>query len=434
MMRIWITTAIVLMTGVVGAQHELAFFNMDSLWSRNFLNPAEASHHNWTISLPEVYLGFNHSGDPFADILSVDDKTLVIDKDKWLSNLSDINTLYGRNDIPTLGIAHRFGQFTVSLAHQFRNTYDILYPKDMVELAVNGNASYIGQSLQIGPGIRFGSYSEFGLGLTWESSNLSVGGRFKYLNGIQYLESKNSSLSLFTDEDIYRLRFNTDYELISSSFINSIDLETLTFDREATDLNQWVTSNPGIALDLGVKANVAGFIEIEMALLDLGSINWKDNVKQFKSEGEFTYEGLDVDDLIDVDSLAFEEIVDSVKNILEFKEASLNSFTQTLPRRLYLAGQVRLNSQWKLSLLYSNETFFDESDSAYALGVRYQPFTWWSLGLTGANRFEDFNLGFSSRMNLGPIQIYGVSDNILGLFTLNELSNSNVRLGANVIF
>ena len=414
-------------------QLDLTLTGTDHLWQKNLINPSFQTDDNLTISLPALQFGFYHSGDPFKDVWKVEGNTLFIDTKEWLDNLDERNDVFSQFELPTLHLAHRSGDMVWSIGHTFRNNAVINYRKDLISLVHEGNATMIGESMDLDTDVEWTSFSAFHFGLSWEIDNLTVGGRFSYLSGIQYLDTPQEHVSLYTDEEAYQLEFNTDYKIRSSSFITAEDLSALNFEFTGLETFKLFTKNSGMSVDLGATLKFGDNWKAEASVLDLGFINWKD-VASYRSQGTFVYEGVEVDDLADFDSLSFEETLDTIGNILGFEEVEEDDFRQNLSPRVYLGLSWQISPAWSVRGVYANASIRDEGFSAFGLGTQYEILDWWHVGTMVSRKFERWHWGFNTDVRLGFVQVYFATDNVLSVFDVKNLSSGNLRLGANLVF
>jgi hypothetical protein len=398
------------------------------------LNPALTPQDDgFVLSLPGLYFGFNHSGKPFEDVWSVTDHTLFLDTDKWVDNLDDNNDVFSRFELPTVQLAWHRRDWTWSLGHTFRNQLAFTYPKDLIELIHFGNAPYIGETLDLGIGAEWMSYSSFHFGLAWDSEMFSVGARIHLLNGIQYLNVEPSEVSVFTNDDIYQLEFKTDLEMLSSSFISADDIDALDFELTGLETFDLFTKNRGLAFDLGVSMKLGEDWRAELSVLDLGFINWQD-ARTYTSKGEFSYEGTEIRDLANFDTLTFKQSLDTIGRILNVEEESELDFNTTLAARVYLNLHWQMNDKLQLSAMYASESYLDDIRFAYGVGAHYTILDNWGVGTVVSNRFDKWNWGLNTRFRLGFVELFLLSDNILSSLDLNGLGNGNMRAGLNFVF
>jgi len=233
-----------------------------------------------------------------------------------------------------------------------------------------------------------------------------------------------SDASLFTDNDVYQLTFNTDYTVLSSNTLDINGLSDFTFQNDLA--KQFLSSNNGWAFDLAASFQVTDALRFSASIVDIGSIDWNNETSSFTSQGSYTYEGFELDDFLLNDDVEFEIKLDTLEEIFAFQESDTEVNTK-LGAKLYLAGQYELTEKIQVgALLVMNDTDFE--GSAYGLNLQYNLGTKSLIGLNYSYRKDSFsNLGIQFLTRIGPIVIFGNTDNVFSL-----VSNDNYRFNGRV--
>ena len=411
------------------AQQELGTHFLTETWQSTVTNPAFVPEKKWTVALPSVHYNFQHQAGGFGDILRTSNGQSVIDFGNFITQLESENSLHTQVDIPSLELAYKMGNLRLSIGHQTRLNAQFDYPKTFAELIWNGNAPFIGETVEFGPQLNLFSYSEIGLGAAYQLSKLTIGAKVKYLSGIGAIATNAHQASLYTSDDIYQLTFATDYEIQTSSFLEINDLQDFNFNVNQ-DLGQLFSSNTGFALDLGIRYQVNDKLQLNASIIDLGSINWQDGIS-YHSQGTETYEGIDLTDFILNDSIEFDIKLDTLQDAFQFAETS-RSFSTNLNNKIYLGGNYQLNERFELGLVYLIQQQTGDTQHAFALSARAQLLKILTLGATYSTRYEQFdNLGVNLVARLGPVQVFGLTDNVFGLLDGTDI---NGRVGLNLVF
>ena len=85
--------------------------------------------------------------------------------------------------------------------------------------------------------------------------------------------------------------------------------------------------------------------------------------------------------------------------------------------------------------IYSRNLSFNQTFDAFTAFAQFK--IWNVLFLRGNYTLSQGtfdNLGGALAVNLGPLQIYTVADNLLALNNQGNVSSFNIRLGANLVF
>ena len=411
------------------AQQELGTHFLTEMWQSTVTNPAFVSENKWSIALPSAHYNFQHQGGGLGDVLRTSNGQSVIDFGNFVDQLDANNSLHTQVNIPSLELAYKMGNLRLSLGHQTRFNARFDYPKTFAELIWNGNASFIGETVEFGPQLHLFSYSEIGLGAAYQLSNLTFGAKLKYLSGIGAIATHTHQASLHTSDDIYQLTLATDYEIQTSSFLEINDLQDFNFTINQ-DLSQLFSSNTGFALDLGIRYQVNDKLELNASIIDLGRINWQNGTK-YHSQATDTYEGIDLTDFILNDSIEFDVKLDTLQDAFQFAESS-TTFSTNLTSKIYLGGNYQFNERFEFGAVYLLEQSAIDTQHAFALSARAKLLKILTLGATYSTRYEQFdNLGVNFVTQLGPVQVFGITDNVLGLLDGTDV---NGRVGLNLVF
>jgi hypothetical protein len=415
-------------------QEDLSTHFMRNTWQANKTNPAFFPDYKVVVALPGLYNTLRVSNLTYNDVVVNN----VVDPRTAISALDDMDNIIRQNlDIETLSLAARFGNFGVSLSHAARLNAYLNYPKALPQLIWEGNAQFIGETVDFAPDIDVFSYQEVSLGVMYDiSPNFSVGGRFKFLSGVTSISSSGNMLELSTSDDVYQLNMNADYTVNTS---NSIDYDgfdelDVQFDFGSGNNGQLFSSNTGFSFDLGARF---AFDKLELAasFLDLGgSINWEEEVANYSLEGDYEFEGLQFAEDILEDTTEFGNVLDTLEAVYDFTETN-DTYSTKLPTRIYLSGNYQLTDYWTAGAVFYSESYRGELFTAVALASNIEVLSFLNLGATYAFRSGTFdNLGLNTAITLGPVQLLAATDNIFTAFRPADSNSANVRLGLNLVF
>ena len=108
---------------------------------------------------------------------------------------------------------------------------------------------------------------------------------------------------------------------------------------------------------------------------------------------------------------------------------------QSLPTKIYLSSTYELTEKLRLGALLYTEMDARDTRFGFVANANYKMSDLLTVGGTLGLRNGSFdNLGLSAVAKLGPVQVYAVTDNVIGAFKPLEAKNSNARLGINLIF
>lgn len=419
------------------AQEDLATHFMRHTWQASRTNPAFFPDYKFVAGLPGVYNTLLVTNVTYGDLIATNlEGQQVLNIDQAIDKLGADNVLRNNLDIETISLGFRLGKAALSLGHTLRFNAFMNYPKTMPQLIWQGNAQFIGQEVDFGPDVDLYGYQEFALGLAVDiTPNFTVGGRAKLLAGVGSISSERTGLRLRTDSDIYQLELNADYYVNSAGSLkyDGFDELTVAFDYGRFDAEKLLTGNTGFAFDLGVRLRLGEKLELAASALDIGRINWEEDVTNYSLNGAFEYKGLDLAQNIFEDTVTAGSILDTLREIYQVESASI-AYSTTLPARYYLSGMYRLNGKWSFGGLFYLENYREEVNTAIAVGSNMNVLPFLNVGATYAFRSERLdNLGLNATVQLGPAQIMAATDNIITAFRPEDSHSANLRLGLNVL-
>lgn len=419
------------------AQLDLSAPMLRGTWSAYGANPAMLPENKFTLALPSAMVHTQYQGFTYADWVGTNDQgQTVLTVENGLAQLAANNQLRNRADIGTVGAGVWLGNWFLSLGHSIRSQSLLAFPRELAQLAWQGNAAFIGQTIEVAPNFVGQGYQELALGLAFSPSPaFSVGGRFKLLNGFGDVSSARNLLQLTTSDDIYQLELLADY-----AFNATGTLDYNGFERFVADINfgrftnsaSW-TGNYGFGLDFGFSSQL-GPLYLGASLLDVGSIRWEDEVSNLNIQGRFAFQGLDIFPRVLEDSINFNEIVDTLEAILEIKETR-SPYITALPLHAFFTAQLDLGDYWRLGGVLYFDRYRKFNAAALGLSLQAQIGSVLSLGGMYIIRNGSFsNLGCNAVLQLGPVQVVASTDNLPGLIDLDNSRLANVRLGFNLTF
>lgn len=426
---------IVSIFNLAGAQEELGTHLLRETWSANRSNPALLPPYKWVIGLPAVYDNLLITNVTYADLVVDQNGEQVLDVDNAILKLKADNQIRENLDIETLSFAYRFGQFTLSAGHALHFGAWLNYPKTLPQLIWQGNAQFIGQTVDFGPDIQLMGYHEFYVGgaLT-PVKGLTIGARAKYLSGIAEVSTERRKLELTTDEEAYALTLDADFLANSAGTVeyNGFDDLTLRFDFGKFDTKKFFSKNSGYAFDFGARLEL-GKWDFAASILDLGKIEWKEDVKNYSLQGIYEFKGLDIAQNLLEDSSDIGSVLDTLRQTYEPTETSI-AYTTELPTRIYLSAAYNLTDAWRLGGLFYTETYRNKSFPAFAVSANFKVLPILRVGALYAFRNSTYdNFGANATLQLGPVQILAATDNLLTAFRLKDSNSANVRVGLSLL-
>ncbi len=410
-------------------QNYLMFYNFEQVNQNLLVNPSNPHPYAWVVGIPgasNISVHYTNTifkpGDYFNDNLASDNAEAIIN---GLDDKERFNA-YQSADLIYAGFGTKNGY--VSFGVQQETTLNFVIPGQLFKFLYYGNQNANG-------GLNFTSSNfnaealiqvnyHVGYQRWLLDSNLVLGGRFKYISGTAHAHFKTFDVAL--ESDIFEWKVKTDIQLETSGYGYIEDFENY-------NPIQFINSgNPGWGVDLGATY-VLPKIKLSASVLNIGSINWTQEIKQYQSKGEYVWDGADIDE--EDQEIDFDAILDSIEAELGFKELSPTSYRSKLPMHIMASFEYKLHPKHALALTYQGTSW---SNTLYNnVGVNY-------IGRWGKriNLILSYgrlagglnNIGAGISTAAGPLQFYFMSDNIWGVYKPAELSATNFRLGINLAF
>lgn len=210
---------------------------------------------------------------------------------------------------------------------------NLIFPNNAFDLAINGNAQYENQTVNLPLGGSFFYAREYTfsaaapLPINLEGWVFRLGTRLKHLKGIEGIHTSKGDFSIFTAPHGKYLDLNYDYEINSSINFNDMD---------NYDFSPFKGKGKGYGADVGVSAIWNDRWHGNINVLDIGSITFKgeDNLR-FQKTGKFTYEGIVIPDIIDENELPVDSVWTALQEeITSGNETTGQDFSMPYPTRM----------------------------------------------------------------------------------------------------
>jgi flavin-binding protein dodecin len=421
------------------AQQDLMMFNFNEIPQSSYSNPSNQFNGKFYLGLPLIsssYFSLSNSGFAYSDLIKKDGDSLKLDFNSMIGELQDKNFLSLNSKVDLFSLGFKVGDRTQITLNATENiNFRFRYTKDFATFVQKGNLGFENNVANFDNiGFSANYYREYGLGVSHQfSSRLRLGAKVKYLYGIANLDSRRTNLSLTTDPNTFALNAKADVLINSSAGEFSAD--------SLSEMEGFISGfdNTGFGVDLGFNYELTKKLSINASILDLGYIQWNSNVTNYTiDKGEYTFTGIPVDAFSPQNdtsgSSAFSNVIDSLETAFNVKETS-NGYTTPLVGRFYAGVNYKMNEKLMLGGLIQSEFYKGSVRPSLTASANYKISKW--LGVAASysviNRSYT-NLGVGININPRNIQIYVVSDNILGALNPQHAGHAQVRAGVNFIF
>ncbi|MEI7895671.1 MAG: DUF5723 family protein [bacterium] len=430
------------LTPGVFAQHDLGLYNMQIIPQRIFLNPAFIPDQKFYIGIPVLSGMQSAYAHPFSynDVIERDSYDSVTFKvENFLDKLAKNDQFWQFSNVEMLSFGTQVGhgRFFLGFSVRERLSQHAIIPANLGNLLWYGNAApmIFGQEVNVAPSVNFSAYDEWGVSFSGYAfkRKLSWGARLKYLSGRINATTEKSEFYVYTDTNTYEIRMRSDFE-IRTSCINNLPHY----------LDQRVSSlvfpgNNGFGADFGLTYQVNDKIGLSASVSDIGFITWKSDIMTFSSSSpgkEFNFEGLTLKDFVEMMSnldTFGKKLTDSILDLVRIDTAYTGNYTSWLPVRYNLGGSYAPNEHHRFNLLLNATSGNHRFSPALSVSYYYQLPRLLGL-MVSYNLFNNqyTNIGVGLSINLGPVQIYAVSDNLPGLVFYHSTNNSSIQFGINI--
>jgi hypothetical protein len=424
------------------AQNSQVLYNM-KIPQNHFMNPAIKPSNLFYIGLPVlsgVNTGFNNNFLELSDLIPLGDTLSTwpppdFDLDQLAGNLKENNTFFADANIQLLGIGFMVGpDLNIFIDVNDRIEAKLSFPKDILKLFITGTDQLMNQAIDIsGLNLRAQFFREFGIGFSKNVvGKLRVGAKAKLLFGIGSLNFDNRSMTLKVNNDFSQtitadasldISGQTALTNLKNNFSGGASAMSIVKDYVTTPL-----SNPGFGMDIGAVYDFNKMFSVSAAIIDLGFIKWKDDLKSYDAQNTFTLNGFSLSDVvsqkISIDSLV-QGIMDTVQNSF-IENGNPPSYTTYLPTILNAGANINVAKVLSFGILSSTRFYSGQVNEALTLSANGHFGNVFSLnlGYTIAN-YSYNNFGFGMSLKAGPVQLYFIADKIPVSWSKIYVGNEN---------
>ena len=444
----------ILFAGKMVAQQDFILYHMPSIPQITQVDPASFPDSKLDIGLPiisSVYGSAFNTGFSLGDLFYQNANGIMMpDVDNAIAAMKPNNFLIlnASTDLLFFGFKKGNNFYSFNVTEKLDFTFN--YPKDLIIMAMEGNGNnLLGERASFdGLGFDFTHWREYAVHWVHDVDHkFSYGARLKYLYGMENFTTDVSYMGITTDQNTHALTFDMNFDfrtaglplvLIDDSIpcVGAIDMnDTAMVQASGLDGNflsnyMFGRNNNGLGIDLGFNYHVNDKLLLEFSVLDLGFITWNDYTANSQLDAwDYTYDGIDNPITVFGQGTS----VEFLKNILEDSiEASLYdnyqystpSYSTSLRTKIYASMEYIVDHNNFVSLsLYSS---FVRKRWRRGLGIAYNYHLGNFLSATASysiyNRSYS-NVGLGVSLNLGPVELYCLTDNILAWGMLNPSDN-----------
>ena len=416
---------------------------MHQLPQSNLLNPAVQIPCKIFIGMPllsSVYAQYSNSFFSYNDVLQPLNNGVNINVPYLLSKPGTTQNIYTEFQISLLNFGFLYNEYYFNFNLSDKIDAGINYPTNLFNLALQGNTSGIGSTIDLGGTKVYANYyREWAFGVSKIiNDQLTLGLKAKLLFGKANISATQSDLSLATAQPPFPLTLNGNIAINESPIVITYDQLGMPVSAKLSDgatpasllLNR---KNKGLAFDFGTIYDYSDDISFSGSLLDVGFIYWSYSPSNLLSSANFQYNGLEYNSQTGTFTNT-RQLLDSLQNSYKIKSRS-GSYFSALSPKLYIGGTYKLVNNVKAGLLVREQLYHGKllNSATLSINSNYKKYLQSAVSWSYANsNFANLGLGIGAATP--SFGFYVVSDNVYGLFKYKSARLLNIRFGFNFLF
>jgi outer membrane protein OmpA-like peptidoglycan-associated protein len=414
------------------AQSNLNFYRSKSLVQTTLLNPAHKPNQNFSLGLVDGTFQVYVPGITAYDIFRNDETYRQTFNSILLSDKINLDNIQTSTSLNLMLLGFKLNKSYVSFGMQLNSTNNLSIPKDFAAIGIFGNTGdYFGKSINFNNlKVNTTTYAAVHAGFNREFFNkLTIGVRGKYLIGLFDAQINKSNGFFKTDSgdlNVYKINASLDYELQAAGIDRFIDFGN---GGSPTSLYNDAVGK-GFAWDFGIDYKINKKMSVSVSILDIGGINWN-QAKTYAQNFNFQFEGFINPDFDSIGSLA-NNLVDSIKELARPKETAI-SYRRNLNPKFFVGYNYQLNNNSSINLVGYGEKQQDKFITGF--GANFSQRILQTLDIrAGVTKYSELKpaLSIGLALHLGPLTIYGNSDQVLNNLNYSTTNFISNRVGLNL--
>ncbi|MCB9261892.1 MAG: hypothetical protein H6607_05915 [Flavobacteriales bacterium] len=438
-------------------QNNMTLYNMKTVPQRFYANPA-------TPSDAKVYIGFpfltsNTIGAGFSSFVLKDvndamiktDSGIIFDATEFSKSFKKDNKLFINYGMDLMCFGFKIPKGYLFVNSGIKTNTAVSFPGDLFAFLAQGNGGdNLDRTFNYGFKANLLSYVDLGLGLSLEpiKDKLRVGGRIRAIKGLYVLQTAKSDITFHTDPNTFDYTLASDIEInAANSFqslagldlINGSNISVQTANVGDMVGSLFKPSNRGWGIDLGAQFKPTEKITLSGSVLNLGRIKWNKNNISWVSKNpgaQYRFEGIQMDDAFNYDKNQFEtdkeELKDTLISIFNLT-SNTNTFHTGLFGEFYLGANYNLLKNFDVGALFYGQVVNRSFYPAFTLSANTKLTNVFATSISYSVANNSFvNAGLGVSLNLGFLQFYLVSDNLLSVFWPTQVNTLSLRTGINI--
>jgi len=421
--------------GYANGQSNFILYGFDVIPQSNYLNPAFQPAAKVVVGFPglsNLDISYLNTAGAFNDFFTTKNgnDSLFLNLSKVISDNHGVDKINISLNQDLLFFGFKIKQSFLSFGLKQRVLVNVILPTDLIKLAWFGNAPYVGQTLDLSTtAINENHFFDYHVGLSIPiTSKIHLGFRVHLLQGLSNIYTVNNKLQITTTDNSQNA-----YDMVASTrfIVNTAGLPDSTDFDPGTYFTNF--KNIGFSFDLGADFKINDQISISASLLDLGSINFRGKTKNYQSQEDSVHFSGFNEDVVNSGSNPFENIGDSLSDLLHVTDYSQN-YRAKIPMRLIVGGQYfSVDHKNRASVLFSGRFYPGYFEPAVSLAFDRTISKHFSFKLSYTYiRYDPVYIGMAFALNVKPFQFYMYTDNILGVARWDKQRFVQLGFGLNI--
>ena len=415
--------------------------------------PSSSTIYNGYVSVPAgtVQAGVNLGAIRYKNLFETNSEgyPTVLTATKFVNSLANKNYLGVYDDIELFGVGFRIkDRFFLTVDFRQRANLDLTYSRDVLGLPIYGNMAYVDNPADLNLSVNLNAYQELGVSFRHKvNDKISWGVRPKMLFGIANMNSQNLSAQIATDPKDYSITMTYDAAMRAAAIVpftmtfNPQDGFQFNMDDDVGVIMKNAFRNAGFGIDLGFSYKVMESLGLSAGVLDLGFINWKtstvslssspDNAGGLYNDGSLTFSGLsqsEIQSLMNGESVL--GMLDTLAQYFPLDIAPTGRYMTALTPRVVLQADYEFAKYHRVSA--ATQFRFAKNYFQPSLTLAYDGLFFNSIDVCVAytiQRHSYDNLGVGLGFNLGYLNIYAGTQNIIAAFSVKNASQLTATAG-----
>ena len=439
-----------LMAGAQGL--DVTHFMRISPFQHNDL-PSSSTIYDGYASLPtgNIHVGVNLGAIRYKNLFETNEEgyPTVLTATRFVNSLSNNNHLGIAADMELFGFGFRIKKKSfLTVDYRLRANLDVKYSRDVLGLPIYGNMAYVDEPADLNMNVNLTAFQELGVSFRYEiNDKISFGVRPKLLFGLANLNTQSLSAQVYTDPTDYSITIDYYAAMRAAAIVpfslsfNQQDGFQFAYDDDVKTILKNAGKNVGFGLDLGVTYKPMKDLSVSAGVLDIGFINWKTSATTLSSyphdaggmynDGSFTFSGLgasEIQALLNGEDVS--EVLDTLAQYFPLETAPIAKYATALAPRVVLQADYEFAKYHRVSA--ATQFRFASHYFQPSLTIAYDGLFFNSIDVCVAytmQRHSCDNLGIGLGFNLGYLNIYAGTQNIIAAISVKNASQLTATAG-----